>query len=67
MNIIREQKTINSALWAAAGDAIGWISELTDENGLKRRIGDSYLLKPVSWNRKIGGYSGVTVNLPAGT
>ncbi len=67
MNIIREQKTINSALWAAAGDAIGWISELTDENGLKRRIGDSYLLKPVHWNRKIGGYSGVTVGLPAGT
>lgn len=67
MNIIREQKTINSALWAAAGDAIGWISELTDENGLKRRIGDNYLLKPVRWNRKIGGYSGVTVGLPAGT
>ncbi|WP_312041377.1 ADP-ribosylglycohydrolase family protein [Pantoea eucalypti] len=67
MNSLREQKVINSALWAAAGDAIGWISELTDENGLKRRIDDTYLLKPVSWNRKIGGYSGVTVTLPAGT
>ncbi|MDY0419080.1 ADP-ribosylglycohydrolase family protein [Enterobacter sp. 170198] len=67
MNSLRKQKVINSALWAAAGDAIGWISELTDESGLKRRINDSYLLKPVSWNRKIGGYSGVTVSLPAGT
>lgn len=67
MNLLRDQKTINSALWAAAGDAIGWISELTDENGLKRRIGDTYLLKPVGWDRKIGGYSGVTVSLPAGT
>ncbi|WP_421208628.1 ADP-ribosylglycohydrolase family protein [Aeromonas sp. 602396] len=67
MNSLREKKVINSALWAAAGDAIGWISELTDENGLKRRIGTNHLLKPVSWQRKIGGYSGVTVNLPAGT
>ncbi len=67
MNSLREQKVINSALWAAAGDAIGWISELTDENGLKRRINNNYLLNPVSWNRKIGGYSGVTVSLPAGT
>lgn len=67
MNSLREQKIINSALWAAAGDAIGWISELTDENGLKRRIDDTYLTKPVGWNRKIGGYSGVMVSLPAGT
>ncbi|HCT1400439.1 hypothetical protein F9877_06715 [Morganella morganii] len=67
MNSLKEQKIINSGLWAAAGDAIGWISELTDEKGLKRRISGSYLLKPVSWDRKIGGYSGVTVNLPAGT
>lgn len=67
MNSLREKKVINSALWAAAGDAIGWISELTDENGLKRRIGSNYLLKPLNWQRKIGGYSGVTVNLPAGT
>ncbi|EOX5553976.1 ADP-ribosylglycohydrolase family protein [Yersinia enterocolitica] len=67
MNLLRDQKTINSALWAAAGDAIGWISELTDKNGLKHRTGSTYLLKPVGWNRKIGGYSGVTVSLPAGT
>lgn len=67
MNLHRDQKTINSALWAAAGDAIGWISELTDVDGLRRRIGDTYLLKPVGWNRKIGGYSGVNVSLPAGT
>ncbi|EOW0265765.1 hypothetical protein MC75_020390 [Klebsiella pneumoniae] len=67
MNLLKDKQTINSALWAAAGDAIGWISELTDEQGLKRRTGDSYLVHPVGWNRKIGGYSGVTVRLPAGT
>jgi ADP-ribosylglycohydrolase len=67
MNSHKEQKVINSALWAAAGDAIGWISELTNLDGLIRRIDDNYLLKPVSWKRKVGGYSGVTVSLPAGT
>ena len=28
-----------SALWAAYGDALGWISELTDTAGLMRRTG----------------------------
>ncbi|PHM22250.1 ADP-ribosylglycohydrolase family protein [Xenorhabdus ehlersii] len=67
MNSLREKKVINSALWAAAGDSIGWISELADDEGLKRRISDNYLQKPVNWSRKIGGYSGANVNLPAGT
>ncbi|PHM36462.1 ADP-ribosylglycohydrolase family protein [Xenorhabdus innexi] len=61
------QKIVNSALWAAVGDALGWISELVDSNGLKRRIKRSSLQMPTSWERKIGGYSGVNVHLPSGT
>ena len=55
-----------SALWSAYGDALGWISELTDERGLKRRTGGAPLERPISWNRRIGGRSGVTVTLPQG-
>jgi len=62
-----DEVIVNSALWAAAGDALGWISELTDDKGLRRRIGGSELREPVAWKRKIGGISGVQVPLPAGT
>lgn len=62
-----ETSIINSALWAAAGDAVGWISELTDAKGLRRRAGTDSLLKPVAWKRKIGGIGGVMVELPSGT
>ena len=55
-----------SSLWAAYGDAIGWISELTDEAGLRRRTGGAELCRPTSWYRRIGGRSGVRVSLPAG-
>ena len=55
-----------SSLWAAYGDALGWISELTDHAGLMRRTGGAALCRPVVWKRRIGGRSGVTVRLPAG-
>lgn len=55
-----------SALWAAYGDALGWISELTDEAGLRRRTHGAPLDKPISWRRRIGGRGGVTASLPAG-
>ena len=55
-----------SALWAAYGDALGWISELTDEKGLRRRTSGNLLGKPIKWKRRIGGRSGVTVHLPEG-
>ena len=55
-----------SALWAAYGDALGWISELTDAPGLKRRTGGAPLRQPVEWKRRVGGRSGVTVSLPEG-
>lgn len=60
------RKVRNSALWAAYGDALGWISELTDDAGLKRRLDGASLHEPVAWERRIGGRSGVTASLPAG-
>lgn len=55
-----------SVLWAAYGDALGWISELTDSAGLKRRTAGTQLRRPIAWSRRIGGRSGVTVSLPRG-
>ena len=60
------RKIRNSALWAAYGDALGWISELTDAAGLKRRTSDAPLGIPIAWTRRIGGIGGVTVPIPAG-
>ena len=60
------QAVVSSALWAAAGDAVGWIGELTDERGVRRRVGSPRIHKPVTWRRKLGRF-GPTVQLPAGT
>ena len=61
-----ETRVARSALWAAYGDALGWISELTDATGLERRTGGVRLEKPIAWKRRIGGRSGVVVALPRG-
>lgn len=63
----RERAVVNSACWAAAGDALGWITELTDEDGVERRSGSARVTVPVAWTRVIGGRSGAKVSLPAGT
>jgi ADP-ribosylglycohydrolase len=63
----RKTAVINSALWAAAGDALGWISELTTEDGLKHRAGVRHLTSPIAWRRLIGGRGGVRIEFPAGT
>ena len=55
-----------SALWAAYGDALGWISELTDESGLLRRTLGQPLVRPIAWKRRIGGQRGITASLPQG-
>ena len=59
-------KVRRSATWAAYGDALGWISELTDSKGLLRRTKGEPLSRPVAWRRKIGGWSGIDVTLPQG-
>ena len=62
----RKSRTRSSALWGAYGDALGWISELTDSNGLKMRTGGVPLRRPVEWKRRIGGRFGVSTLLPKG-
>ena len=65
-NADHSTKLQRSALWAAYGDALGWISELTDERGLKRRTSGKPLERPMKWTRRIGGPMGVTASLPTG-
>ena len=55
-----------SALWAAYGDALGYITELTDEKGLKWRAGITRITTTIPWKRRIGGRFGVVVELPVG-
>ena len=63
-----ERASVCSSLWAAAGDALGWITELTHgAKGVKRRTGVGRVTEPISWKRGIGGRSGPTVLLPEGT
>ena len=62
----RSAQVRRSSLWAAYGDALGWISELTNEAGLRRRTGGAPLSEPVVWKRRIGGRAGITASLPAG-
>ena len=55
-----------SMLWAAYGDALGFISELVDRKGLERRTKGAALTHLMEWRRRVGGRQGVEVSLPAG-
>jgi ADP-ribosylglycohydrolase len=57
---------VNSALWAAYGDALGFITELADARTLAHRIKTGGVTKTIPWKRRIGGQFGVTLELPAG-
>lgn len=59
-------RTRNSTLWAAYGDALGFISELATEKGLRRRTKGAELDHLMAWTRRVGGRGGVNVELPAG-
>jgi len=63
----RVKKIISSALWSGYGDALGFMSELTDKSGLRHRIGSDRITGTVAWRRRIGGRFGVNAELPAGT
>lgn len=63
----RLQATTCSALWAAYGDALGFITELTNAKGLKWRTGVSEVNSLMPWRRKVGGAYGVEVKFPSGT
>lgn len=61
-----KDRIISSALWAAYGDALGFISEFADSSGLKKRIGQSSVSSLVEWRRRIGGMYGPESTLLAG-
>jgi ADP-ribosylglycohydrolase len=56
----------NSALWAAYGDALGFITELADSRSLLWRVNAPRVAHPVPWRRVVGGKFGVEASLPAG-
>jgi len=56
-----------SAGWAAFGDALGFITELTRASGLRSRVGAEHVENTAPWKRRVGGRNGPTVVLPAGT
>ncbi len=63
-----ERAIINSALWAASGDALGWMTELApDKSNVKYRTGLAKVQAPAPWKRLINGRNGPQVKLPAGT
>lgn len=58
---------VNSMLWSAYGDAMGFITELSDKKTLKYRTsGLSRITKLIPWTRKLGGRYGISVELPEG-
>ncbi|MDR6188441.1 ADP-ribosylglycohydrolase [Agrobacterium pusense] len=63
----RQTAIVGSALWAAAGDALGWMTELGDEGTVRHRTGSTSVAQMVEWRRRIGGKFGPTVQLRAGT
>ena len=62
----RLRRIRGSALWGAYGDALGFMTELTDRSGFQRRTRTDALESTVPWRRRIGGRFGPTVELPAG-
>ncbi len=63
----RATRVVASALWAAWGDALGFITELTSSiSEVSRRSGGAKVENTVPWSRRIGGRFGPMVELPAG-
>lgn len=55
-----------SALWAAYGDAMGFMTELAGASMVRTRTGRTHINSLIPWKRRIGGKFGVEVALPAG-
>ena len=61
------QSIRRSVLWAAYGDALGFITEMCNESSLLHRTrGKSRITGLIPWVRKIGGEFGIYVELPTG-
>lgn len=68
MSTFRQQATFRSALWAAYGDALGFMTELAkDKSTVKYRTGHEKITALVPWKRMIGGVYGASVELFAGS
>lgn len=63
----KRKAIISSMLWAAYGDALGFISELANPAQLKGRLGSAQVQRLTRWRRRIGGRFGISVELPTGT
>jgi len=63
----RELAVVNSALWAASGDALGWITELARDGTVQARAGVERVTEPLAWKRLVGGRFGVKIPFPPGT
>jgi ADP-ribosylglycohydrolase len=59
-------QVVASSFWAAWGDALGFMTELATPEIVKTRTGRGLVDGTIPWKRKIGGRSGVTIELPAG-
>ncbi|MEI7283502.1 MULTISPECIES: ADP-ribosylglycohydrolase family protein [Pectobacterium] len=66
MTINKIENTVNSSLWAAYGDALGFISELADRSMLVKRTGQDHLSGLVEWRRQVGGVYGPLISIPSG-
>lgn len=67
MTTVKKRGIVNSALWAAYGDALGFITELADQKMVSRRTGLTKIVELVDWKRKVGGMYGPLVSLPKGS
>ena len=66
-SIPMKQSIRRSVLWAAYGDALGFITELSNESSLRHRTrGKSRITGLIPWVRRIGGQFGLYVELPKG-
>jgi ADP-ribosylglycohydrolase len=63
---LNNANVVRSALWAAYGDALGFITEFRDANGVRRKIAVDAVTRPLAWHRRVGGKFGPTVELPDG-
>jgi len=64
---IAESQVVNSALWAAYGDALGFPTELVSEREFEKRTGVARMEQTLDWSRRTGGMFGPEVRFPAGS
>lgn len=62
-----KEAIVNSALWAALGDALGFVTELGDRKLFEHRLDGTQMdWGKTSWKRKVGGPYGAYINFEPG-